>query len=222
MGPSQQSLTDGRGGCVSGKALEWTGFSQNRRHGFSLLEVLAVVVIIVMVAATIGVRFYKSLDSAALRSSSHRLLQTARYARLTAGENHQPCTLEIDLDRGLYWLRGHGKPAQPGMGPSSRPSASEGAAALDTEPRRLPETVRIIRAQVAGKGLYTQGKVAIEFHVDGSAEAALVQLNSAERTWTLLVQPWTAQAELKAGAVDTLPVGTVDLSKAAPSDRPVP
>jgi len=185
------------------------------------LEVLAVVVIIVTVAAMIGVRFYRSLDSAALRSASHRMLQTARYARLIAGQNHQACTLVIDLDRQQYWLQPKGGPARPGV-PTHDENAEQVTKGPRANPKQLPDPVRVRRVEVAGKGQSTQGQVEINFHVDGSADGALVLLGAAQQTRTLVVYPWTAQAQLKAGSIEKLPIDTVDLSEASPSGRLVP
>ena len=184
------------------------------RTGFSILEILVVVFIISMMGTVMGVRFYQSLDATELRATGHRLLNMARYARLLAGQDHVPVRLHVNLDDGTYWLtvRQTDEVVDPAIDPAQ--ASERRVHDSNSGSHRLSEKLRFSRAEVQGESAVTDGEITIDFGVDGSAQAALVQISSAEQTFTLLVFPWSARAQLQGQAVDTLPIDTVDLDKA--------
>jgi len=180
-----------------------------RGRGFTILEILLVVTIIALVGTIAGYRFYRVLEHTDLRSTAHRLLYMARYGQMLAAQHHRPSVLHVDLERGRYWL-------------TSRQIRTVTESTFEQEPEQvvkdvyirpgvLPGKLRFVRAQVEGQAAVSKGQIAINFRVDGSAEAGLVQIGSDQKIYTLLIYPWTARAELKAQATNELPIDTEDL-----------
>ena len=188
-------------------------------RGFTILEILLVVTIIALVGTIVGYRFYEGMERTDLRSVGHSLLNMARYGQLLAVEHHQPCTLHIDLDEGRYWLTSRKNKTVTG----SEFDAEQEAVVSDAyiRPGVLPVTLEFVRAQVEGQQAVREGKIAISFRTDGSAEAGLVQIGSAKKYYTLLIYPWTGRAQLKAEAIDELPVDTEDLDESGRTSEAV-
>ncbi len=189
-------------------------FTRKKNNAFTLVEILLVVLLIALCSMVVGYRFYRSMDRTALGISANRLSHTVRYARLLAAEHHKPCDLHIDMDDNSYWLTVRQAPEVVGKNPdkSEEDRPEEVVNNAYSKPDELEEKLRFVKAQIENEAAQTSGQVIISFHVDGSADAALVQIGSKEETYTILVRPWTAEAVLKAQAIDELPVDTIDLS----------
>ena len=180
-----------------------------RPRGFTILEVLLTVTIIALLGVLAGYRFYRVLEYTDLDSTAQRLLCMARYGRLLAAEHHRPSVLHLDMDQGRYWLTSRGiETVQVG---EFEPPVEQVVDDVYIRPGRLPGKLRFIKAQVEGQGPQSRGPVAIEFRPDGSAQAALIQIASDRKIYTLLIYPWTARAELQARPVNELPLETQDL-----------
>ncbi|MBN1437132.1 MAG: type II secretion system protein [Sedimentisphaerales bacterium] len=182
-----------------------------RSRAFTLIELLLVVTIFAMAAVLTGLAIYHRTDHTALASSSRRLLNAVRYARLSAAEHHRSCQLHIDIADGRYWLT-----AQQSGIPVTQLDASDAAdQAIVTEefanPSQLPTKVRFAVVRVAGDSDTRQNEICITFHEDGTADAALIQLATEDEVVTLLIYPWTGRAELRTAAIDVLPSQTADL-----------
>jgi len=182
-----------------------------KRRGFTTVELLMVIVIMAAASAVAGLRVYRGLDSAALRSSSHRLLRLARYGRLLAGEHRMVCKLHVDLDEGKYWLTARAGGAQAAAKETGNSLREEVVRNVYVRPEVLPERVRFCLAQIAGGQAVRQGEIVVEFKVDGSATAGLIQIGTARETNTLLIYPCTAKARLVGKAVAVLPSDTIEL-----------
>ena len=182
-----------------------------RRRGFTLVEILLIVMIMALASTLVGLEVYRNMDRTALRASTQRLLHTARYARVLAAQHHRQCTLHVDMDNGTYWLTAL-ETNVPLVEVEGEEGGDEGAQVIRSicaRPSKLPEKLWFAKARVAG-GEDATGEVTITFEPDGSAEAALVQISSEDDTQTLLVYPWTAKSVLVAGAIDELPTDVVD------------
>ncbi|MBN2375421.1 MAG: prepilin-type N-terminal cleavage/methylation domain-containing protein [Sedimentisphaerales bacterium] len=187
--------------------------TKNKNDAFTLIEILLVVLLIALCSSLVGYRFYHSMDRTTLRISTNRVSHTVRYARLLAAEHHKTCDLHIDMDNNSYWLTVRHAPEVVGKTPDRQdPDQQEEVVNnVYSKPSVLEEKLRFVKAQVENEEVKTSGQVIIRFYVDGSADAALVQIGSADETFTLLVQPWTAEAILKAEAIDELPIDTINL-----------
>ena len=185
-----------------------------RRRGFTIIEVLLVVTLIAMASVVVSYEVYGRLDKTSLWSSSQKLLRAARFAGLLAGEYHVVCRLHIDRDARTYWLS-----VQPSRHPLDPVDGDDAAA--ETSPKRpvvdnpyeqataLPDGLRFGRVLLEGGSDRERGELAITFDMDGSSEAAVVQIAGEEETHSLLIYPWTSRCRLVGRAVEELPVDTV-------------
>ena len=183
--------------------------TRQKVSGFTLVEVLLVSAILVTVATLAAVALSGRLAGTALRTAAGDLLQTTRYAKLLAAQNHRPCLLHINLDDQTYHLS---------ILDVDRP-VGDNDAQLDprvvhdayTQPRQLHEKLRFARVAVEGKGEQSAGIVTVAFHSDGAADAALIEIAGAEDTQTLAIDPISARAVLHNGSVKQLPTGYIQL-----------
>ena len=178
-----------------------------RRDGFTLIELLLALTLVALLAVLGGFELYRQFDRVALAGSVRRLLQVAGHARLLAAEHHRLCRVHIDLDRGTYWLTAE----ELGVAVEAETEARAEPIVAETyaRPRQLGEKVWFESARVGQGPIRRTGRTEITFNVDGSAEAALVQVSNRHDTQTLLVYPWTGKVQLKKGAINELPSDAV-------------
>ena len=112
--------------------------------------------------------------------------------------------LNIDLTAGGYWIS-----SRPGSVPIEEletPGKAEKVIADEySRPTQLPDNLRFIRVQVGDDYSYQGGTVSINFHQDGSADAAFVQISNQRETHTLLIHRATGRGELVGEPIDQLP-----------------
>ena len=73
-----------------------------RQRGFSLLELLMVIVLIALMMALVGTSISRSVSNAELRSASRGLLAALRYTQTHAIVTHQEQILTIDMENLSY------------------------------------------------------------------------------------------------------------------------
>ena len=183
-------------------------------RGFTVIEVLLVVTLIVVASVVVSFEVYSRLDRTALWSSSQKLLRVARFAGLLAGEHHVPCEIHIDLDAGTYWLSVRSRRDR--LGGAVEDELGTGELSQRLVPGNpyedvmvLPEGLRFERVLLDGQSPRERGELVIAFTADGSSDAAVIQIGSDRATHSLLIYPWTARCKLIGRAVEELPVDTV-------------
>lgn len=75
-----------------------------RRDGFTLIEVMAVVVIIILVAALTAPTFIRTYRSETLRAEARVLMATVQQARYQAVVRQHPMVLNLDFAGQAYWV----------------------------------------------------------------------------------------------------------------------
>ena len=80
----------------------------SRKAGFTLLEVLIVIVLATFIAGLSAVFFANMLPSVRLAATARDISATIRYARALAQINGETQTVTIDLDSRNYGLEGRG------------------------------------------------------------------------------------------------------------------
>lgn len=73
-----------------------------RQRGFSLLELLMVIVLVALMMALVGTSISRSVSNAELRSASRGLLAALRYTQMHAVVSHQEQVLTIDMENLSY------------------------------------------------------------------------------------------------------------------------
>ena len=185
-----------------------------RRKGFTIIEILVAITIIALASTWAAVVIYREIGSTTLKSTALALQRTAQYGQLIAGQKHQPCQLQINIDEKTYRLniikRNYA------VNKNEETETFEGV--LESEDiysqiKKLPENIYFGFVITEDQQTEHDGEVSVSFHVDGSAQAALIQLCNEDETQTILINPVTAKAELYNKAVEALPSERFDLDK---------
>lgn len=196
-------------------------FALRKQKGFTLVEILLVVMLVAVASTWAAFTVYQGLDSTALRSGSLSVQRAARFARLLAGQKHQLCKLYINLDENTYWLEviPAGQPVRKDT--KEEPEQEEGILEIENvykQKRKLPEKVRFYLTQVEEEKVKS-GQIAITFKAVGGAEASLIQVGTDKEIVTLVIYPVTGRLELFHEAINELPRERIDLDKTSQSDK---
>jgi general secretion pathway protein H len=136
--------------------------SQPRRHdGFSLIELMVVMVLVVALFGLVGTSIRRSVTGAELRNEVREVIAGLRHTRGQAVIQRSEQVFRVDADR-LTWQ------------------------AADREPEQLPEgldiTLETARSEMTG-----ENAGAIRFFPDGSSTGGSVLLSVGERKWFVTV-----------------------------------
>ena len=187
-----------------------------RRKGFTIIEILVAITIIALASTWAAVVIYKGIESTTLKSTALTLQRTAQYGQLIAGQKHQPCQLQININEKTYRLNIIKRDYA--VNKNEETQTFEGV--LESEDiysqiKKLPENIYFGLVITEDQQTEHNGEVSVSFHVNGSAQAALIQLRCEDDAQTILINPVTAKAELYNKALETLPSERFDLDKPA-------
>ncbi len=134
----------------------------SRRHrGFTLLEIMVVLVLVALMAAVVGGGYARSIGGAQIRSAARDMLAGLRHTRAQAILGHRETVFTVDA--GSKQWQADGKP-----------------------PRQLPETMEV-ELLTAESELLSERKGNIRFFPDGASTGGQVVLRAGERAWILHV-----------------------------------
>ncbi len=141
-----------------------------RARGFTLIELIAVVVLLAIVLAIASLSLSKSLESAKVRAASKDLVAALRYTRGQAIVKGKPQVLVLDLDKNSY--------VAPGKKPVELPKDM---------------VLRLTTAETEQTGANSGG---IRFFSDGSSTGGHVSVLMGQREWRINVAWLTGEIEL--------------------------
>ncbi len=130
-----------------------------RQQGFTLLELIVVLFIVVLGFAAIGISISSGNDSTELKAAARDIVSALRYARGQALISHEETTVAFDLENNTYTV-------------SNRDKAYSIAESISL-------TVVTAQSELTG-----QGQGSIRFFADGSSTGGRVTL---ERGQTIVV-----------------------------------
>ena len=139
--------------------------------GFTLLEIIVVITLIVLIFGFSTLFFGNALPGARLNSAARELSAMMRYAKMLAQNNGEPQTVLINLDTGRYSIEG-------------------------VQTRNLPEGIKI-RAADPVTGEVSRGNYAVLFHESGIVEGGTITLWNAKRTINIELDPIVGSVVLK-------------------------
>jgi general secretion pathway protein H len=160
--------------------------------GFSLIEMVIVLVIASFIMAMITPSLFKSLAGLEQRTSINKLVTTLRYARSQAVTLKQAYQVYLDLNEYSYWLA----PVE------SSDSASSSTRAKEIE---VPATAIPLEAQLkiekvlrGPKKEITSGVATIVFYPRGDSSGGEIILRDGDNVLhTIVVDPITGRVKLK-------------------------
>ncbi len=141
-----------------------------RNRGFSLIEMLAVIVLIAIILTAVSFSFSKSLSNARIQAASRDLVAALRYTRGQAIVKGTDQTLELDLEKNTY-------------------QAPNRAAVA------LPDKMQL-RLLTASNELTSEHSGRIRFYRDGSSTGGHISVILGEREWRINVNWLTGEVVL--------------------------
>lgn len=168
------------------------------RDGFSMVEILAVLVILGMIAALVSVNMEAILPRAQLHSTVREIAAMIQGARADAISRNAVFKIEYDLDRHRYR-----KNTPFRLGGGLAPTEEERVAFDWIE---MPPSVRFDRIQIDGVE-YSSGMVFVRFDPLGAASGHIVRLvqNPHNQRYTIEVQALTGTIDYHEGVFDRTP-----------------
>lgn len=147
------------------------------QRGFTLLEMIVVLLIMAMMATLLATSVVGRLESVKVATSARDLTAALRYTRSQAILLHKEQFLEVDLDKRSYLA--------PGRGAVS-----------------LPESLQL-KLLTASSEAASEKVGRIRFFPDGGSTGGRVTLIAGEREWKVNVSWLTGEIELDDGRKDT-------------------
>jgi prepilin-type N-terminal cleavage/methylation domain-containing protein len=142
-----------------------------RDNGFTLLEIIIVVTLVVLILGFTTLFFGNALPGARLNSTARELSAMIRYAKMLAQNNGEPQTVLINLDTGRYGIEG-------------------------VQTRNIPEGINIrVTDPVAGE--VSRGNYSVLFHESGIVEGGTITLWNTKRTINIELDPIVGSVVLK-------------------------
>lgn len=163
-----------------------------KNKGFSLIEMVIVLVIASFILATVTPSLFKSLANLEQRTAINKLTTTLRYARSQAVTMKQPYQVYLDLTSYSYWLA----PVEgPDPASSSNPAKEIEVPATATP---LEAQLKIEKVLLGPKKEITSGTAAIVFYPRGdSSGGEIILKDSYNILHTIVVDPLTGKVKLK-------------------------
>jgi general secretion pathway protein H len=144
-----------------------------RNQGFTLLELIVVLVIMSLGFAAIGINVSSGHGTAELKATARDIASSLRYARGSALMTHKETTLTINFAENTYTVSGHNKVYE------------------------IPQTIDIGIHTGQSELTDSDGTGSIRFFPDGSASGGCIQLERGAFAWRIDINWLTGQIELR-------------------------
>jgi general secretion pathway protein H len=137
------------------------------QRGFSLIEIIAVMVLLTIIATVVAMSFSKSMSSAKIEAASRDLVAALRYTRGQAIVRGTQAALDIDLEHNTYQAPGK---------------------AIVQMPKDM--RLQLVTAEIEQTGS-TSGR--IRFFADGASTGGHITVFMGQRRWQINVSWLTGQ-----------------------------
>ena len=171
--------------------------------GFSLIELIVVLVIIGLAAAVTAPFIFWTLERVEIRSAVKEIASSLRYARSVAISEKKEMRFYMDLDERLYWLdtrREEGREDGENRDPGQEEQGTS-PPAYPTAKRSLNSLVNV-DLFVRGEDEFDEGTVMVSFSPFGSSSGGQFNLKTHEESsrplyFTVKVDPVTVRVKTK-------------------------
>lgn len=143
-----------------------------RCKGFTLLELVVVLFVVVLGFSVIGLNLSSGSDSTKIKAAARDIVSALRYARGQALMTHQETTVTLNLGDNSYMVSGRDKRYQ--------------------IPGDIDITVVTAQTELSG-----EGTASIRFFADGSSTGGRVTLERGQTVWKTDINWLTGQIELE-------------------------
>jgi len=185
--------------------------SASRQRGFTIAEVLMVVLIIGLIAGSGTGLYVGTFKKMRVQQTAYDLLLTAQYGRIMAIEHNSRCTLVLDVANSAFWLtraqrdeQGEQIGEQIVKDPYCKPVELEGDVAFEDIQISLDPLGTEEDAE-------NEQQQSIVFSPSGSAQMAAVQIGNGRLHYTVSINAATGRAKLYFGTTEKVKVTSTDL-----------
>ncbi|MCC6682019.1 MAG: GspH/FimT family pseudopilin, partial [Phycisphaeraceae bacterium] len=180
---------------------------ENRKSkiGFTLVEILVVIVIISVLSGMIMPQLSGQRGSAEMRSAAIQLYTAARYAHEQAVLRSNTVRLLFDTIDNSYRIQVENPEAEDESEPF------EDITTGPIKPTKLPDSLQFGSLLIEPVQRSVTPEIAICFYSDGSADPAAIEITDGRRSRSLLVFPYTGRCEMIDGTTLQTPSEREDL-----------
>jgi prepilin-type N-terminal cleavage/methylation domain-containing protein len=184
-------------------------YSGYKHSGFTIIELMVVVVVIVLLATVMGRYYVGTYKRMLVEKGAKEIMLAAKYARLFAVEKQSRCRLVLDESQQGYCLMSK--------------DVSEYSGEMDevmianayTKPGQLKGEVVFEKVEIASMVRINtsaqEGQSIVAFRPDGTADKAVIQVGDGRNHYTVYISPATGKAEVKFGIANESGIDIVDL-----------
>jgi general secretion pathway protein H len=140
--------------------------------GFTLLELIIVLFIVVLGVSVVGINLSSGDNSTEIKAAARDIVSALRYARGQALMSHQETTLALNLAENTYTVSGRDR--------------------VYNIPKTIDITVVTAQSELTGNGLGN-----IRFFADGSSTGGRITLERGNTAWQIDINWLTGQIELE-------------------------
>jgi len=178
------------------------------RSGFTITEVLLVVVIIALIAGAGGGLYVGTHKRMLVEKAAREFLLTAQYARIMAIEQQSRYTLQLDAANNRFWLATAQWDAEAGQ--TTQVIVQD----YYCRPIELTGDVKFEDVQIAPMSLETaetdEGD-AMVFLPNGSASSAVIRIGDGKTHYAISIDAATGKATMYFGTAEEIKMNSVDL-----------
>jgi general secretion pathway protein H len=151
---------------------QYAGTIPSSSKGFTLLELMLVLFVVILGFSVIGLNISTGNDATEHQSAARDLVSALRYAKGQALISHKETTVDLDLNENTYTVSDRDK--------------------VFTIPDTIALTVVTAQEELSGKGM-----ASIRFFPDGSSSGGRIKLEKNSVIWQIDINWLTGQIELE-------------------------
>lgn len=184
-----------------------------RSNGFTIVELMAVVIIVAMLASAMGIYYVGTYKRMQVEDVARQIMLAAKYARLLAVEKQIRCCLLMDKkEKSFCLIRGDFQEDQ-SLADQMVVSNSY------TKPGRLEGEVVFEKLEVTSGGqtvpVSRQDLSIVSFRRDGTADSAVIQVGDGKNHYTVYISAATGKAKVDSDVAGEAAMDIVDLDMEA-------
>ena len=176
------------------RRLRFDNTGRTGRGGFTIVELLAVVLVIGLLASMVGGRYVGSYRKGQAAKAARELVLACQYGRMVALEYQRVCKLKMDRETKQFYLTIFQYDELTGQ------FDEQLIQNWYSKPVTLEGDVSFQDIQVTRGGHVVRDSEAVHFFANGSSEGALIRVGDDRFTYTVKVSAGTGRVSMHEGA----------------------